>query len=489
MTGLTKGRLMIPASLFSISLCISMAACAADPNVRTAPAKNLSQTGQTDPNRYTKPFEENSLWKSRPVSPTFSNYVIPTSAYNPNIHQGTLSSGCFYADNNNPPVTVKLNPGQKGVYDADAEAYLPEVTIPHWPADVVPASGGDGHADIFDVSQGVVHSFWKLRNNNGKWTANLYAWTPMNGSGWPDPAHYYHGARAVGVPACAGIIRKHEYESADTVYPHALAMSLDKSSLAKDYVFPATSADVTSKLNRGQIPEGALVMLPPDFDASQLKTPELVKIANTLKTYGAYIVDRNDGTPFIIYVENGSGLNLNKNGYNMQAVKELHLIRQSLRMVTSVKSWVNEAGNPFTPEKNLNILSMRGPWCTYKGSTCIKDGPLMGKFDTWKQAVVFGPATAPLSQANPSGRFISQVEWAKPKVGEKFKLTAVTTGGGKLRLIIRDKKWNTKIDSLNLENNQSITFAWPDGELVSYLYATSGVGKGSTVSGTLVRVK
>jgi hypothetical protein len=491
MTGLKKGRLMISASLISIFLCISMAACAADPNVRSAPAKNLSQTGQTDPNRYTKPFEENSLWKSRPVSPTFSDFVIPRSAFNPNIHQGTLSSGCFFADQNSPSVTVKLNPGQKGVYDADAEAFLPQVEIPHWPADVVPAPGGDGHADIFDVANGVIHSFWKLRNNGGQWTANLYAWSPLNGSGWPDPAHYYRGARAVGVSACAGIIRKQEFESTDTLYPHALAMSLAQNGMAPGYVFPATSADVFTKTNRGKIPEGSLVMLPPDFDTSKLKTPELVKIANTLKVYGAYIIDRNDGTPFIIYVENGSGLNLNKNNYslNLQIASELHSIRESLRMVTSVKSWLNEQGQPFTPEKNLNILSMRGPWCINRGSACVRDDPSIGKFDTWKQAVVFGNTKEPISQSNPSGRGISQVEWAKPQAEEKFKLTAKTTGGGKLRFIIRDKKWNTKVDSYNLENDQSLTFIWPKEDVVTYVYAISGIGKSSSVSGTLVRVK
>jgi hypothetical protein len=487
MTGLTKGRLMIPASLFSIFLCISMAACAADPNVRSAPAKNLSQTGQADPNRYTKPFEENSLWKSRPVSPTFSNFVIPTSAYAPSIHQGQFSTGCFFADQNNPPLIVKPNPGQKGVYDADAEAFLPQVEIPHWPADLKPASGGDGHADIFDMDNGVIHSFWKLKNTNGQWTANLYAWSPMNGSGWPDPAHYYHGARAVGLPACAGIIRKSEFQSSDTIYPHALAMSLTKNGMAPDYVYPATSADSFSKFNRGQIPEGSLLMLPPDFDLSRLKTPELIKIANTLKVYGAYIVDWNEGTPFVIYAEIGSGLDLNKNGYDKKAIEELHLIRQSLRMVTSVKSWVNEQNQPFMPEKNLNILSMRGPWCVYKGSACVNDPS--GKFNTWKQAFVFGKTTAVVSQTNQSGRNISQVAWAKPKAGEKFKLTAKTTGGGKLRVVIRDAKWNTKLDTYQLVNDQSITFQWPQGEVKTFLYAASGIGDSSSVSGTLVRVK
>ncbi len=488
MTGLTKGRLIIPASLFSIFLCVSMAACAGDPN-RSAPA-SVKKTNETDPNRYTKPFEENSLWKSRPISPTFSNFVIPTSSYNPLVHEGSFSTGCFFADANNSPMTVKLNPGKPGIKDADAEAFLPEVEIQHWPADVKAPDGGDGHADIFDVDQGVIHSFWQLKNNNGAWTATLYAWSPMNGSGWPDPAHYYQGGRAVGVPACAGLIRKHEFQSTDSIYPHALAMSLAQNGMAPEYVFPATSADYFSKQNTGKIPEGSLVMLPQSFDASKLKTPELVRIANTLKAYGAYIIDRNVGTPFMIYAENGSGLNLHKNGYSMQVVKDLHTIRESLRMVTSAKSWINEAGKPFSPDKNLNILSMRGPWCLAKGPQCIKGDPSIGKYDTWKQAVVFGKTTEPVLQSNASGRSISQVVWAKPKPGEKFKLTAKTTGGGKLRLVIKLKKnWSTKLDTYYLENGQSTTFVWPAEELAFNLVAMSGVGNNSSVSGTLMRVK
>lgn len=443
-----------------------------------------------DTARYTKPFAVNSLWKSKPVSPTFSDFVIPTSKYNPNIHEGILSSGCFFADETSDAVTVKPNIGQKGVYDADAETYQPNIVIPHWPADLVPASGGDGHADIYDTASGVIHSFWKLRNINGEWTANLYAWSPIDGTGWADPAHYYQGARAVGIGACAGIIRKNEFASSDPIYPHALAMSLALNGAGANpaYIYPATSADQFSAKNTGQIPEGALLMLPESFDVSKIKTPELIKIVNTLKVYGAYIVDTNDGTPFIIYVENGSGLNLHKNGYNYKAANELHLIRQSLRMVTSAKSWVDASGNPFIPEKNLNILSMRGPWCVYKRAACAPNDPSAGKFDTWKQAIVFGQTTTNVVQSNPSGRSLTKVTWAKPKKGDKYKLTAVTTGGGKLRLIIKDKRYSTRVDTYDLVNGQSSTFVWPADDVLPNVVATSGIGASSTVSGTLTRV-
>lgn len=447
----------------------------------------LNQVGLSQ--YYEKPFTSSSLWNSRPISPTFSNFVIPAAKYNPLIESGIYSSGCFFADDKSGPMAVKPSPGIKGVKDVDSEVYQSQIIIPHWPENLEAANGSDGHADIYDVSSGVIHSFWQLKKLNGVWTANLYSWSPINGSGWGDPAHYYHGARAVGIGACAGIIRKSEFLSNAAIYPHALAMSLFKTGLAPGYVFPATSADSHSAINTGQIPEGALLMLPADFDVSKIKTPELIKIVNTLKVYGAYAVDANYETPFVIYAEIGSGFNLHKNGYNMKAANELQLIRQSLRMVTSAKYWINANGSPFIPDKNLNILSMRGPWGLNKGNGWYKDHPSIGQFDTWKQAVVFGPTTAPIVQSNPTNRFISQVTWAKPNASEKFKLTAITTGGAKLRLIIYDKERKTRVDTYDLSNGQTATFDWPAGDLYFNLLAISGVGPSSSVSGNLMRIK
>lgn len=481
MKAFNKLVLSIGPCIASVCMVVSVGSVSA---VESGPQSSKTQMDQY----YTKPFATDSLWNSRPISPVFSDFVIPTSKYNPYIDSSKFSSGCFYADESSGPMTVKPLPDKKGVYDADAETSQPSIVIPHWPADLVPANGSDGHADILDTANGIIHSFWRLKNINGEWRANLYAWSPMNGTGWADPAHYFQGGRAVGIGACAGMIRKGEFNSSESIYPHALAMSLTFNGAAPSYVYPATSADHYSATNTGKIPEGALVMLPSSFDVSTIKTPELIKIANTLKVYGAYIVDTNDGTPFALYAEIGSGLNLNKNGYNMKAANELHLIRQSLRMVTSVKSWVDATGKPFIPEKNLNILSMRGPWCVYQRASCSPKHPSAGKFDTWKQAIVFGQTSTNVVQSNPSGRSISEVIWAKPKKGDKYKLTAITTGGGKLRLIIKDKRYSTRVDTYDLANGQSRTFVWPADDVLPNVVATSGVGASSTVSGTLIRV-
>lgn len=493
MKAYTNVSFIIQNCLASVSLLTAISAVGAvDPNVAAAQISNNTNSSSSQlriAEYYAKPFAKNSLWNSRPISPNFSNYVIPPSIYYPLIESGKYSSGCFYADDKSGAVTVKPTPGRQGIYDADSETNLPQVVVPHWPADLEPSASGDGHADIYDVSTGVIHSFWQLKKVNGAWTAYLYAWSPMKGSGWADPAHYYQGARAVAIGACPGIIRKQEFLSNDAIYPHALAMSLDKTGMGPGYVYPATSADSLSAKNTGQIPEGTLLMLPSDFDVSKIKTPELIKIVKTLKVYGAYVVDLNHGTPFVIYAEIGSGLNVHKNGWNSRAGNELHLIRQSLRKVTAVKYWVDANGTPFTPEKNLNILSMRGPWGVKRGNGWYKADPSVRQFNTWKQAVEFGPTKTPIVQSNPTNRFISQVTWAKPNPGDKFKLTAVTTGGGKLRLVIYDQNWQTRIDTYDLSNGQSKTFIWPTGNLNFNLFATSGVGQGSSVSGTLLRVK
>lgn len=160
---------------------------------------------------YRKPFAADSLWNSRPVNPSFAPDVIPTSTYFPAINAGAYSTGVFLASPQDPPVTVTGAAGSKGLLITDEEGYH-DITIPHWPASVKPASGSDGHADIVDPTTNIIHSFWQLKQVGTQWTAAQYSWTKLDGRGWPDPAHYYQGARATGVPASGGLIRTHEVE-------------------------------------------------------------------------------------------------------------------------------------------------------------------------------------------------------------------------------------------------------------------------------------
>lgn len=429
-----------------------------------------------------RPFAKDSPWNSKPLNPRFGSAVVPPSDYVPAIAEGTWSTGVFEAGPGDPPVTVRGLPNTKGLWQPDAERHE-SVTVPRWPDGVLPAPGADGHAEIVDPASGIVHSFWKLRQHDGGWVAAQYAWTRIDGRGWGDPAHYFQGARAAAVPTMGGLIRKHEVDDSEHLYHHALAMSLTFNGLAADpaYIHPATSADHDAAKNSGGIPQGALLMLPPSFDTQTIRTPAVRKIAETLKEYGAYVVDRNHGTPYVIYVENGSGFNLHRGGWNSVAAADLERIRVGLRAVVGVDGWVDGEGQPFEPDRRLNLLSMRGPWA-------VAQGRRVGVFDSWRQAVVFPPGAGRAEQTNASGRSMQRVAWAVPAAGERYRVEARATGGALFRLrLVQIGNGSTVFDSGPLADGQTSTFDWPQGEVRAVLHAISGEDGESTVAGDLRR--
>lgn len=454
----------------------------------------LSQTGSTNADAiaygtYTHPYAANSLWNSRPVNPVFGTFVIPKSTYFPLIASGAYSTGVFLASSTDKPMTVvgsdSTSTATLGVNDPDSGASR-VITIPRWPADVLPASGTDGHADIVDPVTGTIHSFWKLKQINGQWTAALYSWSSLSGTGWGDPSHYYQGARAVGIPASAGLIRKDEIRDGRPTYAHALALSLTYNALSNGvdspaYVFPATSADSKLSDNTGAIPEGALLMLPPSFDSSKITNPDLKKVVETLKLYGAYVVDRNVGTPYAIYVENGSDFNLMPKGWDNTIASQLDQIRAGLRRVLSAQDWVdangNSVSNAIAAQQKMNVLSMRGPW--YKQS-----GTAAATYDTATQRLLFDATTTKAVHVNTSGTGLTRVNWAVPKAGTYVKFTVSATGGATLRLQITTDGVVT-LDTKDLANGQSLRFLWPANPKVT-LIATSGTSGASSVKAELV---
>lgn len=421
---------------------------------------------------FERPFAAMSPWNSRPMGVVLGTTVVPTSSYFPAVSSGAYSSAAFKAAATDAPVTV-TGPTSRGVWDPDSETYKASITIPHWPAGVVPASGSDGHAEVIDGAAGVVHSFWKLKQVYGVWQAAQYAWTPLAGRGMGDPAHYFQGARAAGVSTLGGLIRKHEVSDGDIMYRHALAMSLTYNALSAStpYTFPVTSSDSNAATtNSGQIPMGSLMLLPASFDAQSLATPELRKVAETLKVHGAYVVDRNVGTPFVIYVENGADFKLHKNGWSNATAKDLDRMRAALRSLASATGWLDGNGVSINPTAPLNLLSMRGYW--YK-----TQGAQVGVFETWKQAVVFPPTMLPIEQSNAGGRAYSNVTWAKPKVGATYRLKAIATGGARFRMTVKDMATGVvAYDSGDMSNNQAMEFAWPSQSFTITTIAKSGVG-------------
>jgi hypothetical protein len=433
---------------------------------------------------YLTPFAADSLWNARPVGPVFGTYTIPTSSYFPTAASGAYSTGVFLSKEGDPAMQIDGVPGKTGVWDPDTET-MHQITLPHWPADVTPAQGTDGHADIIDSTTGIIHSFWQLRFRDGHWTAAQYAWTRLDGRGWGDPAHYFQGARAAAVPPLAGILRKHEVNDGEPYYHHVLAMSLTFNALAANpaYVFPATSADADASANSGQIPEGALLMLPPSYDTAHIAHPAVRKIAETLKRYGAYVVDRNHGTPFVLYVENGATFNLHEGGWNNAVANELQLIRAGLRQVVSTEGWVDGNGQNFTPQKNLNLLSMRGTW---NGP----GAPASGQYDSWTQSVVFPATNKRVVLKNIRETAFNHVSWAAPAPGANCRLQVIATKGAKLRLLVHlGDSAALLFDSGELADKHGKVLLCPGADDRLELQAISGVGQPSSVRAELTVTK
>jgi hypothetical protein len=448
-----------------------------------AGAQTTTAPASTGFESYQKPFAATSLWNSRPINPVLGTYQIPTSSYYPAVQGGTWSTGLFLAKATDTPMTVYGLNGTSGVNNPDTTVAAP-VTLPRWPKDTLPATGSDGHADIYDPVTGIIHSFWQLKQVNGKWVAALYAWSPSKGTGWGDPAHYYHGARATGVPAAAGLIRAHEINDGAPTYKHALAMSLTYNALSatNPYIYPATSSDGdATKTNTGQIPQGALMMLPASYDTSKISNLALRKVADTLKTYGAYVVDRNTGTPFAIYVENGAPYNLHGSGWNNAVAAELDRIRANLRQVVSAPNWIDGNGKTIsgTVPASVNSLSMRGPWTRSAGTSTPY-------FDSWAQALVFPSSATATVVTNGNSTGLSKITWGKPAVGSTQRFSVIATGGARLKLVVYSGS-SIKFQTGNLGNGESARFVWPSGAWI-VLTATGGVNTASTVRADLAAV-
>lgn len=407
---------------------------------------------------YERPFAARSYWNIRPVGVQLGGFQIPDSTYRPLVGGGAYSSTAFLADSNDKPQDIFGAPGKRGLWELDGEQFVDSITVPRWPADVIPASGSDGHADIVDPVQGVIHSFLRLRKDkSGRWTAEMYAWTRLDGRGWGDPAHYYQGARAAAVPPMAGLIRKHEVDDGQALYHHALAISMTYNALSgrKGYVFPATSADGDWKRNTGEIPEGALMMLPESFDTSSIEDMALRKVAETLKVYGGYVVDRNLGTPFYVYVENGSGFGSYKPRWSDSVEQDLKRIQRGLRQVVSVQRWIDGNGESFTPEENLNMISMRGPWVKTTGSG-------RAHYDTQAQSVILSDIAAGSEFQHRNNRSFGSVDWATMKHGQLYTLQADANQGGSLELKLFGRHSKRLLfNSGWLNNTMQVEFTWP----------------------------
>ena len=442
---------------------------------------------------YEYPFAASSLWNVRPINPTLGEPCVKKSIsnYRPQIAGGAYSTGAFLASADDLPETIS---GGGSTDDAFNFVSHPDVgggrvvVIPRWPGNVLPATGADGHADIIDPVTRIIHSFWKLRKVDGRWTADMYAWSKIDGKGWGDAAHHYQGARAAAVPTLAGIIRAHEINDGDSVYRHALAMSLAHNSLGngKDfpaYVYPATASDNDPQINSGVVPEGARLMLPANFDTTGITDPKMLKVIRTLQTYGAYVVDRNTATPFVIYVENGADFNIMPNGWDNAIVAQLDHIRAELRQVLTVENYIDgngigQRGLLYPPK--MNLISMRGGWGRES-----KDTTAEVSYNSLNQQLEFSSTGTRSRYVNRSNTGLTKVYWALPKVGDVMKFTAGTSNGATIRLQV-SSGGSVIFDSLDVTNGESSTFTWPGPSSIVMFAEGGGVNGMSTARAMLV---
>lgn len=453
-----------------------------------------AQISQYSYGSFERPFAPDSYWNSTPVDPVLGSVAIPNYAWFPVVAGGDYSSSVYNAQLSDPPMTVTAN-------DSDSYESGP-IIIPHWPANVTPAQGTDGHADIVDMSTGFIHSFWILRKDatSGKWTANSYSKTKVKASGFGDPAHSQAGARAAGVVTMAGMIRTHEIDDGEPMYKHALALSLDGDTFKKNvngkqsFEFPATAEDNNSMTKYTKVDGfamGSLLMLPKTFNVASLKLPRLQKVARTLMNYGAYVVDQNTDTPFVIYVQNNSNYSNNPGfmgSWDGDAANDLRVIQNALRKVTSNAGYTDANGNKFVPNKKVNILSMRGQWVLPTGPNSRTVGG--SGFDTYKQALAFAPAAKGMTFNNWYNNEILKpvnCSWACKKPGVSYRFKVKATNGAKMVFKIRNAA-NTAyiIDTGLLGDGQYKDFIMPADNATTFLQAVNGTVGAADISGELI---
>lgn len=389
---------------------------------------------------YETPFNIDSLWYARPKQPVLSDIGVPSCYYPRNVHAtpnlqyadvntSVYSTGIYRARPTDPPVTIY--PGPNGLLDADTRGYVSSRVVPHWPAEAEGAVGSDGHCDIIDEQGKRVYSFWQLRKDaNGRYTAAQFAWAPLDGSGWGEGAQYCIGARAAGVPTCAGMIRKHELVSSAPDLGHVLSCSLDYSALENDpsYILPATMGDYNPQGNYGSIPEGSLLMLPPNFNINAFNPwPQMRKVIATLMRYGARVVDRNENTPIVFYAEKGSGWSSMPNGWDSQLASQLEGMRAALRMVSDAGGFVTPDGRDWAPAKRTNLMSARGPWRLEGQSANIE------LFDSLNQRLQLPATNGKWINGEGKGFMVPEL---RPVEGRYYKLWVDSDCGALLNLIL-----------------------------------------------------
>lgn len=525
-------------------------------------------------------YSPQSLWRARPVNPTFGPGQINASQNYPCVFDcgvtgSTGDTATTYACSV-PIFFAKASDGPMNVVCAYINDELGgrTVTIPHWPSNVFSPPGDPATADkeavIYDSATALVHQFWQLQGSGNSWTASNYAVSSTiannpawgggasQGLGFGTPSRPYN-IRAAGTGPADGMLRLWELFSG--TYPrHALTMSLDYSSVTQNTassgappIFPATGQDggfLYSGTGTNSWPIGTLFMLPSTFDLSQLSEQGSILIAQTLMNYGAYIVDTGPGgnsfigemydflpniqnyfsqggliysggpvsnIPFWDRLWSGVSERFNSDG-SFADTTDLQTIQAALKPVAKVGGWLDANGNSFTPTswKDMNLLSMRGPYFTVSGSP-----PDTALYDTAKNAyfVPNGSAAFVVETLRYSAAAVQPNIWVQPSDGgpwndwqsptanatgffhtsyaaaegdpiptRSYTLRAYGTGNLTARLLVQDPGLSTTYyDSGDMSVGAHTTFNWPNQSSTgSAIQITNPASGGGTIRLELV---
>lgn len=176
------------------------------------------------------------------------------------------------------------------------------------PAGATPAVGTDAHLHLIDRGRQYVYETYQARRIGSSVVALDLIRNDLRGTGIFDgmaspEREIWHGVRAYGGSAIAGLIRKGELR---TTIPHAVAVAVQRPAMNKNtpngmgYVWPASYRDDGWKTTygaTGNVHMGTLLALPfqEDLQALFLRErivdPRVQVIAAALRDYGAYVVD------------------------------------------------------------------------------------------------------------------------------------------------------------------------------------------------------
>ncbi|MBU1803116.1 hypothetical protein [Nocardioides sp.] len=168
------------------------------------------------------------------------------------------------------------------------------------PDDVDPDPRYDGWYTVFDTDDQKAYDLWRARReDDGSISYQFMRQWDLNGPGFQKP--YVVSARGSGLPLFGGLIRSGELERGEV--NHALAISVPGAA-AGSFIQPASSTDGNGPVN--SLPEGARIFLKSDFQLQRPVDQDTGRpykwtarqqkyaryLIETLKTYGAIVVDR-----------------------------------------------------------------------------------------------------------------------------------------------------------------------------------------------------